>query len=962
MKKFKVRITKIPTAKTGYQVNGALVNDISSMGGRDYDKSMSNKPKEESRYLTAVPREEANLEAEDGETAFGDINGDGFPEHKIIKGKRHSQGGVPLNLPDGTFIFSDTNSMKISSCPILKMFNKPCGKKSYTPAELAKPYDINKYRVLLEDPDTDEMTRNTAELMIKKYVIKLGALALAQEAKKGFPQGIPKVAKPYMDSVGLSDKDILPNDPNKQQEEVPNNESNSSEMPDQNTQQMQEQPNESAPTQMPDGQPIAQPQEGMMQFGGMRSLRRAEEGGSDDMEVPPELESQCYEYEESYPGGPKKKKKRKKSCRELIAAWHKRKERQDKVTRFFMNAGQTAVELGLAGGAAIGSGYLAPKESGWGRMMRTVGSKIGDFFQEDGGAIGYNDGIRSLRRANEGMEQMPEEEMMQPQQQPQQESGDQMQQIIQQVGQALQQGAKPQEIVSNLLENRIPPEKVMEIFINLGVSEDKAEQLVMSVVQQMQSKQQQAPMAMFGMSLAGYQMPDYMQYGGLQTFDGGGQPGPNDVITGNKRRPLTIDELNLGKPGTINVGKRSGEGWQDLGNSVYGRGDVEGKEWVDQPGGGGQFKGDLNAYIEAICNRMKNGNLKGFTLDQVINKAKVIHTGHSQFEELKAKLANCVTINSTKEYIREEGDTTKEPCYCENGEGKLITKNGQPIELGRDGDGNCIKDDPICHEEPETEEGGGGYNYQYQQQDQPIGMDWSQQDINLSNNMEREKHKKYGPYMTTAAGPEYEPVYDNWLGSVQRDLAQSNANAQLIAKTGPQNRALLTQINNSPENDIERVNKENVGTENQARLTNYQGAVNNYTNLNTAKQKFAAESAFANQEYDNEINDWRYRKTLQQNSGDKNMVDRWNLQTDEFALDPRYGYKVLKNSGKKIKPEENLSTLDKLSRAKASGLYPGIDDKTLLAAINSDQLTKLGGSIYAKGGYVYGNSIYPFND
>lgn len=116
MKKFKVLITKIPTAKTGYQVNGALVNDISSMGGRDYDKSMSNKPKEESRYLTAVPRKEANLEAEGGETAFGDINGDGFPEHKIIKGKRHSQGGVPLNLPDGTFIFSDTNSMKISSC------------------------------------------------------------------------------------------------------------------------------------------------------------------------------------------------------------------------------------------------------------------------------------------------------------------------------------------------------------------------------------------------------------------------------------------------------------------------------------------------------------------------------------------------------------------------------------------------------------------------------------------------------------------------------------------------------------------------------------------------------------------------------------------------------------------------------------------------------------------------------
>ena len=89
------------------------------------------------------------------------------------------------------------------------MFNKPCGKKSYTPAELAKPYDINKYRTILEDPDSDEMTRKTAELMIKKFVIKLGALALAQEGKKGFPQGIPEVAKPYMEPVASSQETFL---------------------------------------------------------------------------------------------------------------------------------------------------------------------------------------------------------------------------------------------------------------------------------------------------------------------------------------------------------------------------------------------------------------------------------------------------------------------------------------------------------------------------------------------------------------------------------------------------------------------------------------------------------------------------------------------------------------------------------------------------------------------------------
>ena len=94
---------------------------------------------EASKYITAVPREEANLEAEGGETVYGDINGDGMPEHKSIKGPRHSAGGVPLKLPDDTFIFSDTNSMKINdrenrSCPsrIARVHQQPNGLKATT--------------------------------------------------------------------------------------------------------------------------------------------------------------------------------------------------------------------------------------------------------------------------------------------------------------------------------------------------------------------------------------------------------------------------------------------------------------------------------------------------------------------------------------------------------------------------------------------------------------------------------------------------------------------------------------------------------------------------------------------------------------------------------------------------------------------------------------------------------------
>ena len=196
--------------KTGQQLNGALAIQPTAMGGSDINQYMGMKQPEVKDTLGPVSREEANLEAEKGETAYGDINGDGFAEHYKIGGKRHSQGGTPLNLPDDTFIFSDTRSMKLNDPALLKMFNKPTKKGGYTPAELAKPYDVNKYRKILEDPDSDIIDRKTAEQMIKNFTIKLGALALAQESKKAFPQGIPVVARPYMEMMGLKDEDILP--------------------------------------------------------------------------------------------------------------------------------------------------------------------------------------------------------------------------------------------------------------------------------------------------------------------------------------------------------------------------------------------------------------------------------------------------------------------------------------------------------------------------------------------------------------------------------------------------------------------------------------------------------------------------------------------------------------------------------------------------------------------------------
>lgn len=210
----RVKIKKLPNkafggTKTGQQTaDGALAIQPTAMGGADIDQYIGEKESEVKSTLQPVPREEANVEVEKNEIVAGDLNGDGMLETYVAGGKRHSQGGTPLNLPDDTFIFSDTASMRIKDPNILQKFGKSSG--SYTPADLAKQYDINKYRKILQDPNSDAIDKKTAELMIRNYTMKLGALALAQESKKGFPQGIPAISNPFLQANQLEEAQIMP--------------------------------------------------------------------------------------------------------------------------------------------------------------------------------------------------------------------------------------------------------------------------------------------------------------------------------------------------------------------------------------------------------------------------------------------------------------------------------------------------------------------------------------------------------------------------------------------------------------------------------------------------------------------------------------------------------------------------------------------------------------------------------
>lgn len=207
----KVRV-KLPKAQYGNEVT-ANARQMSMWGGANVNRFKQ--PATSVRdTLQPIPREEANLEAEKGETAVVN-DGSSIPAHFKIGGKRHNQGGTPLNLPENSFVFSDTRGMLIKDPALLTYFGVPTkkNKKAYTPAEIAKRFEINEYRKTLEDPNTDNLQRRTAEMMIKKNLLMLGALALAQESLKGFPQGVPVIAMPYLESKGISPEMFLPAEP-----------------------------------------------------------------------------------------------------------------------------------------------------------------------------------------------------------------------------------------------------------------------------------------------------------------------------------------------------------------------------------------------------------------------------------------------------------------------------------------------------------------------------------------------------------------------------------------------------------------------------------------------------------------------------------------------------------------------------------------------------------------------------
>jgi hypothetical protein len=167
-----------------------------------YNNASMNTTRDESvRYsLSGVPRDKANIEAEGGETVLTDLNNDNQFGLYNINGPRHSKGGVPMFLPEQSFIYSDTDKMRFSNEEMAEYGIE--SKSKMTPAKISKRYDLNKYYGAMKDQFADEITARSSELMLKKNMMGLSKLAFGQELKKKFEDGVPLAAHPYLVSIG----------------------------------------------------------------------------------------------------------------------------------------------------------------------------------------------------------------------------------------------------------------------------------------------------------------------------------------------------------------------------------------------------------------------------------------------------------------------------------------------------------------------------------------------------------------------------------------------------------------------------------------------------------------------------------------------------------------------------------------------------------------------------------------
>lgn len=140
----------------------------------------------------------SNVEIEGGETV---LNPDLSALFKAV-GKKHKSGGMDVLLKPNSFIFSDDKSLAFTPAE-KKLFEFKEGGKynplKNTPSEIVKKnVPIKHYNTLInniKDIEKDPLAKKSSAMMLEKYIDTLGNVGYLQEAKKGFPDGLPDFSR-----------------------------------------------------------------------------------------------------------------------------------------------------------------------------------------------------------------------------------------------------------------------------------------------------------------------------------------------------------------------------------------------------------------------------------------------------------------------------------------------------------------------------------------------------------------------------------------------------------------------------------------------------------------------------------------------------------------------------------------------------------------------------------------------
>ena len=834
------KLKKLPRARTGYQIQGSLANDVPAFGGADYNAYIGKPSLRVRNSMGAVPREEANIEAEGGETLVGDIDGSTFPSFYNIKGPRHSSGGVPMNLPDDTFIFSDTQSMKITDPEILKMFGKTPKKGGYTPAELSKTYDINKYRKLLQDPESNKMEKKTAEMMIKNYVMKLGALALAQESKKGFPQGIPVIAKPYMEANGISEEDLMPEIAEEEQQMMPEEGMPQEEMMQE---EMQEQ---EMPQQMPSGEPIAQPS----------------------------MEDQMMSAQQMSP----------------------EEMQQAPMAMYGMSVGgyeMPFAQYGISLGGGNPNNYLGRRERmlGSGPFMAREGIVIGGtnmpLIMQDGGSTYELDTFDVGGQITEADLTKDDLEIIK------KKWNGKKQAYIDFINtkKAIEENADFQNDLFTQYQKDIDnPENYTksqrEKFFKSYSPELKKLDKTSVINQLLAQEERNARLAAFGLD------PTKTE----QNAEGvtGTNAAANRLIKANPEglRDLNFSTGYQGQAAYISYRNLLGtEKYKPYGQFQVGVGDetIAGKK--------GQVSG-----IDQFNTNTTLGQRLNFAPPKKVNK-----------------------------------------CFCPD----PITGVEKEVPLK---DGKCECEQSPQMQFPEVQAPGGTY-----------WPEWTTQDkLNLATAMRTRTGVEY-PMAMTPNIPEVSLQKQEWLAPVQAAQAAAAKNLDLIGRTATPSTvkqaaaaSLEGDLIDAIQRPIVQTQAGNTAIENQERLMNFQSAMNADTNRANILNQYMDKTGAAENFYRGELNAKDALKTAMMNQGIKNAADIYNIQSEQYAIDPVTGVQIFKQ-GKPLQPEKSEDALEYAMQLKASGLP---DDMQEL--VYKTRYSRYGGPVLQMGGMVYGDTVYPF--